>query len=66
MAKEDFWDPIKKGMGDFFGDMFGPMGIGPRSHSMKDRMYPAWNDSRKNRKNKTMVSKSPRRIRFID
>jgi len=42
MIKNDsFWNPVKKGFGEFAGDLFGPMGIGPRKYEMKDRMFPA-------------------------
>jgi len=48
MAKrDDFWEPIKRGIGEFAGDMFGPMGIGPRQHDMKERMYPARNKAKR-------------------
>lgn len=58
MPNEEFWGSIKKGIGEFAGDMFGPMGIGPRQHDMKERMYPAWNQSRKRRKRKVRDSSS--------
>jgi len=43
---------MKKGVGEFFGDMMGPMGIGPRQHEMSERMYPARNKARRVRKPK--------------
>ncbi|GAG22767.1 unnamed protein product [marine sediment metagenome] len=52
MPKNEFWDPVKRGFGEFVGDMFGPMGIGPRQHDMKDRMFPARDAARRRQKPK--------------
>jgi len=49
MPKDTFGESFKKGVGEFVGDMFGPMGIGPKQHDMKERMYPAQRSAKRRR-----------------